>query len=45
MADGRSEKIRIAQAMDLIGPELIWLAAERNLDNPDGQLGDETGGD
>src|SRR5258707_3718 len=41
----RSEEIRIAQAVDLIGPKLIWLAAERNLDNPDGQLGDETGGD
>ena len=43
--DHRSEEIRIAQAVDLIGPELIWLATERNLDNPDGQLGDETGGD
>jgi hypothetical protein len=41
----RLEEIRIAQAVDLIGPKLIWLAAERNLDNPDGQLGDETGGD
>lgn len=45
VADGRSEEIRIAQAVDLIVPELIWLATERNLDNPDGQLGDETGGD
>ena len=36
VADGRSEEIRIAQAVDLIGPELIWLATERNLDNPDG---------
>ena len=34
--DHRSEEIRIAQAVDLIGPELIWLATERNLDNPDG---------
>jgi hypothetical protein len=45
VSDGRLEEIRIAQAVDLIGPELIWLATERNLDNPDGQLGDETGGD
>src|SRR5713101_7518194 len=44
-ADHGSEEIRIAQAVDLIGSELIWLATERNLDNPDGQLGDETGGD
>ncbi len=45
VAEQRSEEIRIAQALDLIGPKLIWLAAERNFDNPDGQLGDETGGD
>src|SRR5258708_192499 len=40
-----SEEIRIAQAVDLISPELIGLIAERNLDHPDRQLGDETGGD
>lgn len=45
VADGRSEEIRIATSSGSDRPELIWLATVRNLDNPDGQLGDETGGD
>ena len=31
--------------MDLVGPELIGLATERNLYNPDGYLGDQSSGD
>jgi hypothetical protein len=31
--------------VDLVGPELIGLATERNLDNPDGYLGDQSSGD
>jgi hypothetical protein len=45
VSDRRSEEIRIAEAVDLVSPELIGLATERNLHNPDVYLGDQSSGD
>ncbi len=40
-----SKEIGIAQGIDLIGSQLIWLGTKRNLNNLDSHFVDESGGD